>query len=288
MLRRMGAAGQPDEVGPGDVLDGYRIGEPLGEGGMGQVFRAVRESDGETVAVKVMKPGPGEGTERLRRFIREARAAAAVDHRHLVGVLDSGECAGRAYLVMRYVAGGSLDGRIRAAGTLSLEETVAVVNDIAAGLDALHRAGFVHRDVKPSNVMLDESGAAALTDFGLAKGRDYSALTRPGQMIGTLDYIAPEMLRGTDPGPPADIYALGCVAFECLAGRPPFGGRGMFAVGFAHLEETPSDPCAGRRDAPAGAGEFVLHALAKEPGERPPTAKAYATLLAAALRQRGG
>ena len=273
-----------DGIGPGALVDGYRIEEPLGEGGMGQVFRAIRESDGETVAVKVMKPGAAGDTERLRRFVREARAAATVDHRHLVGVLDSGECASCAYLVMRYVAGGSLDQRIRDGGALSPEETVSVIVDIADGMDALHRAGIVHRDVKPSNVMLDEAGVAALTDFGLAKGRDYSALTRPGQMLGTLDYIAPEMLRGTDPGPPADIYALGCVTYECLAGSPPFGGRGMMAVGFAHLEETPSDPCAARGDVPAGAGEFVLRALAKDPADRPPTATAYATVVAAALR----
>ena len=278
----MGAAAHPGGVGPGDVLDGYRIQEPLGEGGMGQVFRALREADGETVALKVMKPGGAGDTERARRFVREARAAATVEHRHLVGVVDAGECAGCAYLVMRYVAGGSLDLRIRDGGPLSLEETAAVIGDIAAGLDALHRAGLVHRDVKPSNVMLDETGAA-LTDFGLAKGRDYSALTRPGQLLGTLDYIAPELLRGTEPGPAADIYALGCVAYECLAGRSPFGGRGVFAVGFAHLEETPSDPFAGRDDGPAGAGEFVLQALAKEPAERPPTATAYATVLTAAL-----
>ncbi|HTN22408.1 MAG TPA: serine/threonine-protein kinase [Solirubrobacteraceae bacterium] len=280
----MRADAQPGGVGPGDLVDGYRIEEPLGEGGMGRVFRAVREADGETVALKVMKPGPAGDTERIRRFVREARAAATVDHRHLVGVLDSGECAGCAYLVMRYVTGGSLDARIRDAGQLPVEETISVVGDIAAGMDALHRAGVVHRDVKPSNVMLDERGAAALTDFGLAKGRDYSALTRQGQMLGTLDYIAPEMLRGADPGPPADIYALGCVTYECLTGRPPFGGRGMFAIGFAHLEEMPADPCAARDDLPAGAGEFVLQALMKDPADRPPTATAYATVLAAALR----
>jgi serine/threonine protein kinase len=280
----MAADGHAGGVGPGDLLDGSRIEEPLGEGGMGQVFRALREADGEVVAVKVMKPGAAGDTERARRFVREARAAATVEHRHLVGVLDSGECAGCAYLVMPYVAGGSLDWRLRDGGPLSLEDTAAVIGGVAAGIDALHRAGLVHRDVKPSNVMLDETGAAALTDFGLAKGRDYSALTRPGQLLGTLDYIAPELLRGMEPGPPADIYALGCVAYECLAGRSPFGGRGVFAVGFAHLEETPADPCAGRDDAPAGAGEFVLQALAKEPAERPPTATAYATVLAAALR----
>jgi serine/threonine-protein kinase len=251
---------------------------------MGLVFRAQREADGETVALKVMKPGAAGDPERARRFVREARAAATVEHRHLVGVLDSGECAGCAYLVMRYVAGGSLDRRIRERGPLSLEETAAVIGGVAAGIDALHRAGLVHRDVKPSNVMLDAAGVAALTDFGLAKGRDYSALTRPGQLLGTLDYIAPELLRGMEPGPPSDIYALGCVAYECLAGRSPFGGRGVFAVGFAHLEETPSDPLAGRDDAPAGAAEYVLRALAKEPEQRPPTATAYATVLAAALQ----
>ena len=125
--------------------------------------------------------------------------------------------------------------------------------EIASALDALHAAGLVHRDVKPSNILLDEERGALLTDFGLAKRRDYSMLTAPGQMLGTLDYIAPEMLRGEEPGPSADLYALGCVVFECLAGKPPFGGLSMFEVGMAHLGDVPPDPCAERGDAPPDA-----------------------------------
>ena len=117
-----------------------------------------------------------------------------------------------------------------------------MVGDVAAGLDALHRGGIVHRDVKPSNVMLREDGSAALTDFGLAKGAAYTVLTRPGQVLGTLDYLAPELVRGGEATPASDIYALGCVAFECLAGRPPFADRSLFGVGTAHLEDEPPDP----------------------------------------------
>ena len=151
---------------------------------------------------------------------------------------------------MRFVAGKSLDDRIREHGPLPLEDTTRIVAEIASALDALHAAGLVHRDVKPSNILLDAERGALLTDFGLAKSRDYSMLTAPGQMLGTLDYIAPEMLRGYEPGPSSDLYALGCVVYECLAGMPPFGGRSMFEVGMAHLGDTPADPCAERDDAP--------------------------------------
>ena len=142
----------------------------------------------------------------------------------------------------------------------------------------------MHRDVKPSNILLDAERGALLTDFGLAKSRDYSMLTAPGQMLGTLDYIAPEMLRGSEPGPSADLYALGCVVYECLAGTPPFGGRSMFEVGMAHLGDVPADPCAERDDAPPELSERALAALAKHPADRPPTATAYADMLIAATR----
>ena len=156
--------------------------------------------------------------------------------------------------------------------------------EIASALDALHAAELVHRDVKPSNILLDDERGALLTDFGLAKRRDYSMLTAPGQMLGTLDYIAPELLRGDEPGPSADLYALGCVVFECLAGEPPFGGRSMFEVAMAHLGDPPADPCAGRADAPPGFGEIALRALAKEPADRPASATVYAEMLIGAAR----
>ncbi len=269
---------------PGDDLGPYHLEDVLGEGGMGQVFRARRHDDGRVVALKVMKPSM-TGKEQARRFLREARAAGTVEHPNLVGVLDTGEADGRPYIAMRLVVGRSLDERIQEEGPLPVGDTVRTVHHIARALDALHRADLVHRDIKPSNVMLDaERDIACLTDFGLARGGDYSALTRPGQMLGTIDYLSPEQIRGEPPTPAVDIYALGCVVFECLAGQPPFAGRGMMQVCFAHLEEAPADPCAGRSDVPAGLGEIVNQALAKAPEERPPTATAYATLIAAAAR----
>ena len=138
----------------------------------------------------------------------------------------------------------------------------------------------MHRDVKPSNIMLREDGSAALTDFGLAKGAAYTVLTRPGQVLGTLDYLAPELVRGEAATPASDVYALGCVAFECLAGTPPFADRSLFGVGTAHLEDDPPDP-----PAPADVARVLLRALEKEPAARPPTATMYAHLLRAAAKR---
>jgi serine/threonine protein kinase len=159
---------------------------------------------------------------------------------------------------------------------------------VAAGLDALHSAGIVHRDIKPSNVLLDGDGCARLTDFGLAKGRDYSVLTRPGEMLGTIDYLAPELIRGDEPTAGSDLYAFGCLVYACVAGRPPFGGRGMLQVGAGHLDEEPADPCAQRTDAPDGFGEAVCFALRKAPAERPRSATAYARLIAVGALGPGG
>ena len=276
--------GQWRDLTIGETLGPYRLEAELGEGGMGRVFRARRDPDGAVVALKVLKGALAGEDAHARRFLREARAAREVAHRHLVELLDAGEADGRAYIAMRYVAGRSLGDRIQEEGPLPVADAVRIVAEVAAGLDALHAAGLVHRDVKPSNILLDDERGAMLTDFGLAKRRDYSALTRPGQMLGTLDYIAPEILRGEDPGPAADRYALGCVAFECLAGQPPFGGRSVFALGLAHLEDDPPDPVAGRDDAPAELGPLVLQALAKEPEARPVTATAYARMLIVASR----
>ncbi len=280
---RSGASQIPRTLQPGDAFGDYVVDEQLGEGGMGIVFRAIRE-DGAVVALKVLKPGLVADPNAARRFAREARAAGEVDHPHLIDVIEAGDVDGTGFLAMRYVPGRSLDDRIRDQGPLPLEDTTRIVAEIASALDALHAAGLVHRDVKPSNILLDAERGALLTDFGLAKRRDYSMLTAPGQMLGTLDYIAPELLRGSEPGPSADLYALGCVVFECLAGTPPFGGRSMFEVGMAHLGDQPADPCAERDDGSPELSRLVLSALAKQPEQRPPTATAYAQLLIAAAR----
>jgi serine/threonine-protein kinase len=272
----------------GDRVGPYRIEALLGEGGMGQVFRATRQPDGAVVALKVVKAALAGDAELTRRFQRETKAAATVQHRHLIGVLDAGEDDGRHYIAMPLVSGRTLDARIEAEGPLPIADAIQLTCEVAAGLDALHGAGVVHRDIKPSNIMLDESGMAALTDFGLAKGERFSTITRTGQVLGTLDYMAPELIRGDDPGPPSDIYALGCVVFQCLAGAPPFAHRSIFQVGLGHLEEEPPDPCAGRADAPTGFSEIVLQALAKDPVRRPPTAVAYSRLLSVAGPAGGG
>jgi serine/threonine protein kinase len=282
MVVRM-ASPLASDFAPGDRLGPYSIEAPIGEGGMGKVFRAAGP-DGSVVALKVLKGALAHDAAHARRFAREARAAREIDHRHLVGVLDAGEAGGRSYLAMRYVAGRSLADRIRSDGALPVAEAIRIVAEVASGLDALHRAGMVHRDVKPSNILLDEDRGAVLTDFGLAKRRDYSALTRPGQLLGTLDYIAPEQLRGDEPGAAADVYALGGVTFECLAGRPPFAGRSTFALGMAHLEDEPPDPCADRDDAPRELGGVVRQALAKDPAQRPATATAFARMLIVTAR----
>jgi serine/threonine protein kinase len=268
----------------GAVIGPYRIEALVGEGGMGKVFRAVKEGESEPVALKVMRSRLSDEEESRKRFLREARAAGEVRHRHLVPVLDAGEAGGRRYLVMPYVPGRNLDDRL-GEGALPIPDAVRILAEVGSGLDALHRAGLVHRDVKSSNVLLDEQGSAALTDFGLAKRDDWSRLTKMGQVMGTVDYIAPELLRGDPATPASDLYALGCVTYEMVAGRPPFEG-GMFEVGMAHLEEEPPDPVAGRSDAPRGLGTAVLLALAKDPRRRPPTATAFANMVSAAASGR--
>ncbi|TMK42079.1 MAG: FHA domain-containing protein [Actinobacteria bacterium] len=269
-------------LGAGVHIGRYCIEAQIGEGGMGQVFRAVRTEDGEVVALKVMKERWPAESEWVKRFLREARAAGEVEHERLIGVLDAGEEDGRHYLVMPYVAGQTVEQRIRAEGPLSLATTQAMVADVAAGLDALHEHGLIHRDVKASNIIFGADGSAALADFGLAKGTRYSDLTRPGQVVGTVDYLAPELIRGEPATPASDIYSLSCVVYECLCGHTPFGGRGRFQVGMAHLEEPPGDPCADRADLPERYGQVVRQALRKDPARRPPSASAFALALAQA------
>jgi serine/threonine protein kinase len=262
-------------VTDGARLGGYELEDKLGEGAVGVVYRA-RSSDGRVVAIKALSPALGADAEFRARFARETRAAQEVRDRHLVRIVEHGEADGRPYLVLEYVGGGSLADRL-GRGTLPVDGMVSLVAEVAAGLDALHRHGIVHRDVKPSNIMLREDGSAALTDFGLAKGAAYTVLTRPGQVVGTLDYLAPELVRGEQATPASDIYALGCVAFESLAGSPPFGDRSLFGVGAAHLADEPPDP-----PAPLDVAWALRRGLAKDPADRPPTATAYAHLLRAA------
>jgi serine/threonine protein kinase len=257
------------DLRPGRLFGRFRLGELLGEGAAGIVFRA------GDVAVKIIRPERAGHGDALARFLREARVGA--ESRHLVPILEAGEVEGLAYLAMPFMAGGSLATSLRR-GPLTAEQTAGLAAQLGRGLDALHTQGILHRDVKPSNILLDEDGTAALTDFGLARAGDWTRLTRDGQLLGTALYLAPEVIEGHEATAASDVYSLGCVLYECVAGRPPFDGRDAAEVGFAHLTEEPRDPGA--------LGEPILAALAKDPAERPTTGSALARMLHVARTAR--
>jgi serine/threonine-protein kinase len=180
---------------------------------------------------------------------------------------------------MEYVNGPSCADLLREHRRLGVEQTVEIVRGSCHGLEYAHRAGVIHRDVKPGNILLDGDGHAYITDFGLMKDRDASVLTRPGQALGSMDYMAPEQIRGEEVTAQSDVYALGCVMIECLSGAPPFADRQGMRILWAHLQEEPPDPLADRDDVPADVAWALKQALAKEPEQRPPTATAYAGMV---------
>jgi serine/threonine protein kinase len=251
---------------------------------MGIVFRARREEDGENVALKILRDELAEDELYRRRFEREARIASELASEHVVPVVDFGEASGHLYIAALYVRGVSLSTRIASQGALSLPEAVRLVSDLAAALEALNARGLVHRDVKPANVMVDERGAAALTDFGLARGSADTVLTRTGMVVGTVDYLAPELIQGQQAGHSSDVYALGCLLYECLAGAPPFADKAYVETLLAHVRDEPPELSELRPDLPASVSSTVVTALAKDPAERPATATAYARLLRASAK----
>jgi serine/threonine kinase PknH len=264
-----------EEPEVGGRLGRYVLEEILGHGAMGSVYRAVRD-DGAIVALKVASPDLAADETYRRRFERESRIASSLVHPNLVAVVEAGEAEGRPFLASQLVEGRTLAERI-SEGPLDDAEAVRVVSQVAAALDVLHERDLVHRDVKPANVLLARGGEAMLADFGLARGADDTVLTQRGRVSGTVDYLAPERIRGAPATPASDVYGLGCLAYECLSGAPPFAERSLPDAILAHLESEP-EPL----DSPLS--DAVLQALAKEPDDRPPTAATYALMLRVSLR----
>jgi serine/threonine protein kinase len=251
------------------VIDGYLLQEVIGEGASGVVY-AARTAENEMVAVKILRPERMRDPVARARFLREARVG--VDSRHVVPVLDAGETEDTVYLAMPFYAGGSLVGK----APLPLTHAVALAGQIARGLDALHSRSILHRDVKPSNVLLTEDGTAALADFGLALLADSTRVTDTGVLLGTPHYLAPELIAGGDATVASDVYAFGCLLYELIDGRPPFAhATRPSEVGFAHLVEEMPDLAA----APTDVSLALRSALAKEPAERPTSATALARML---------
>ncbi|BCJ75282.1 hypothetical protein CS0771_48260 [Catellatospora sp. IY07-71] len=268
---------------PGALLGGrYRMDERIGAGGMGEVWRATDTVLGRVVAVKTVLPALLDDPAFVRRFLAEARAMAGVRHRNVVTIHDYHGDAGSAYLVMEHVEGESLSQTLARHGRLTVESTLAMVAQTAEALQAVHDRDIVHRDVKPGNLLVRPDGTIVLTDFGIARAQEHTSLTTPGGILGTPSYLAPEQVLGQPAGPRSDVYALGVVAYECLAGHRPFTGDNPFAVAMQRVNQPPPPL---RADVPAPVAALVERALAADPEQRWPSA---AALAAAALGVLGG
>jgi streptogramin lyase len=261
------------DLHPGDVFAGHRIEGVAGRGGMGIVYRAVQESLDRVVALKTIAPALAADPSFSARFVRESKAAAAVEHPNVIPIFSAGEEDGVLYIVMRYVDGPDLRSVIRTGGPLPPGRAASIVAQVAAALDAAHARGLVHRDVKPANVLLDRADHAYLTDFGLTKRTHSTATaTRAGGWVGTLGYVAPEQIRDQRVDARTDVYALGCVLFHALTGAAPYDRSSDEATLWAHLNDAPPDLPPG---VPAGFVAAVHRALAKAPDERYDSAGAF-------------
>lgn len=264
---------------------------------MATVFRAHDERLGRPVALKVLAPGPSSDNEFRVRFVNESRAAANVEHPHIIPIYEAGEVAGILFIAMRYVRGGDARSLLRQVGPLPAKRAWGIVSQVADALDAAHRRGLVHRDVKPGNMLLDagsgRAGASAadhvyLTDFGISKQAQGQAVTVAGQIVGTLQYAAPEQIDGRPVDGRTDLYALACSVFELLAGSPPFRRNQAPALIYAQMSAPPPAVTTARPDLSPATDRVLAKAMAKAAEYRYATCTEFATDLGRALRLVAG
>lgn len=251
----------------------YELTERIAVGGMGEVWRARDLLLGRTVAAKVLREDLLGDSASLARLRAEARNASGVVHPNIAVLLDYGEQDGGGFLVMEYVPGEPLSQVLEREHTLAPARLLPILAQCAEGLHAAHRAGVVHRDVKPSNILVMADGTAKLTDFGISLGAGQPALTAAGMVMGTAQYLPPELAMGRPARPAGDVYALGVIAYEALAGRRPFTGTTQVDIAMAHVS-TPLPPLPD--DVPPAVRELVTAMLAKDPAERPDSAATVA------------
>lgn len=256
------------------IDDRFAVAELIGEGGVGEVYRGRDLQTGEPVAIKRLKPDLVESDpEILERFTREADALARLNHPSIVKLLATAEQSGQHYLVLEYVGGGSLKDLMRAQGPLPVGQVVDIALDLADALSRVHRLKIVHRDIKPSNILLAEDGTARLTDFGVARLSDRTRLTQAGALIGTLAYLCPEGCNGEELDYRADVWSLGVVLHEMLAGVHPFAGSRAVEVVSAILQRQPPDLADVRPDVPAELALLVQQMLEKDRDRRMPSVR---------------
>jgi YVTN family beta-propeller protein len=264
------------DVSIGSVFAGYRIESVAGEGGMGRVYRATQMALNRRVALKLIVPALADDAEFRVRFERESELTASIEHPNVIPVYEAGEAEGRLFIAMRWVEGTDVRSVILSEGRLEPSRVVAIVEQVAAALDAAHRGGLVHRDVKPANVMLTATHGQEhvyLTDFGLTKKTaSATALTRTGHFVGTPDYMSPEQIKGERADARADVYALGCVLFHALTGRTPYERDSEVAKMYAHLNDPPPSAVETVPGTPVGLDAVITRALAKDADQRYPSA----------------
>jgi WD40 repeat protein/tRNA A-37 threonylcarbamoyl transferase component Bud32 len=271
-----------DDRQVGSELAGYRIESLLGSGGMSVVYLADDLRLKRRVALKLLAPELAEDESFRDRFLRESELAASIDHPNIVPIYEAGTTEDILFIAMRYVEGSDLKERLQR-GRLDPGDSAGILAQLASALDAAHARGLVHRDVKPSNVLLDTgarpdgSDHVYLADFGLTKRvSEETGIADDGHLMGTIDYVAPEQIAGEEIDGRADVYSLGCVLYECVVGQPPFRGDSDIAVVFAHLEAEPPAPSAQRPELPAALDAVIARALAKDPVQRYPSCRELA------------
>ena len=262
------------------IAQRYLLGERIAVGGMGEVHLATDERLGRQVAVKVLSPAFAESPDFVERFRREALTAAALSHPNIAQVYDYGVDGGSHFIVMEYAEGWDLAHLIREHGRLTPSDAVRIAEQVCAALTVAHRAGVVHRDVKPGNVIVRPDGTVKVTDFGIARALGQASITDTGTVMGTAAYVAPEQARGETTTPASDLYSLGILLFQMLTGAVPFEGDTPVAVAIRHLDEPVPLPSSRVADLPANLDEVVVRATAKAPADR----YADADAMAAALR----
>ena len=278
----------------GSEVAGYRLEEQIGSGGMAFVFRARDVQLGRNVALKLLSPTLGSDEAFRQRFIRESRAAAAVDHPNIIPIFAAGQSDGVLYIAMRYVQGGDVRQLVDRLGQVPTDRVATIVTQVASALDAAHLHGLVHRDIKPANMLLDSAAGSDeqdhvyLADFGLSKrSLSVTGLTSIGQFLGTPAYVAPEQVEGRAVDGRADLYALACTAFEMLTGSPPFERDDDLAIMWAQVSAPPPALSGLRPDLPAAVGDVFQRALAKAPEDRYPNCLGFAAAFREALAQGG-